>query len=345
MSDSNGGKSILKNSSSFGRNTASVAELEREIQQESSSDDGDEEERGFGVKFRSERSIASVKHMTDRSGRVYDDWADVGYFLRYWGIGFSSSKTLTNLRDRLKDLKSNPLNRPGVVVRYLVQEKFNVNKAEKAFRDMVQWRERCHALQKDYEPPAELLEKYPGAILKDTDNDDDPIFLSRLGVTDLTGLANKYGSDEMLNYEIFRRESILNGTWQKEWSLKAGRPFKNILVIEDLDNLSSKQGISKVIAAIFGAAVLDQTYYPCVAKQIIVIRAPAHFRAAWTLAKRSIPKALRETIQVYGTSDYLKQLSAHVDLDSMPPCINPKGKGELLEGMSLSLEGGGKVYM
>jgi hypothetical protein len=342
---------ILKNKSHFvGHNVACVEEIEDELQEEESSSDDDsfdEEERGFGgrggfsgggggggggVKFRSEL-------MSDRHDRVYDDWADVGFFLRYWEIGFAQSKTLTSLRDRLKDIKSHPLNRPGVVVRFLVLEKFNVNKAERRFRHMISWRAQCAALQKDYVPPPELLEQYPGAILKDTDNDDDPIFLSRLGVADLAGLTAKHGSDALLNYDIFRRESTMHGKWQADWSLKAGRPFRDMLIIEDLHNLTSK-GVSKVIAAIFGAAELDQTYYPCMTKEIVIIRAPAHFRAAWALAaKRSLPKAIRQKVHVYGTSDYLEKLEKYMSVDSLPPCINPKGKGEVIGGMSPNLDG------
>lgn len=350
MSDSSLGKSVLKQTSSGFRNVAGVEQLEREVQEQaeeeeeeesdsSDQDDDDlEDERGISVKFKSERSLASVKVMTDRSGRVYDDWADIGYFLRYWDIGFVKSKSLTSLRDRLKDVKD-PLNRPGVVVRFLIQEKFNVSKAERQFRAMIEWTSNRETLKKGYHPPPELLEKYPGAMMKGTDHDDDPVYVSRLGITDLSGLTDKYGKDEMLNYEIFRRESTMYGTWQKEWSIKAGRPFRDILVIEDLCDLSPKD-IPKAVAAIFGAADLDQTYYPCVAKKIVIIRAPAHFRAAWTLAKRSIPKAIRETIRVYGNSDYLKRLEAYVDLDLLPPSINPDGKGELIEGMSSTLKGG-----
>jgi hypothetical protein len=363
MADSDTAASPSQSPSEGESQSQSVEELklelkgEGEIQEESESSDDDdsfdEEERGFGdrskvaagrggVKFRSERSLATVKLMSDRHDRVYDDWADVGFFLRYWEIEFAQSKTLTGLRDRLKDVKS-PLNRPGVVVRFLVQEKFHLAKAEKRFRDMIAWRIKCPALQTGYAPPPDLLEKYPGAILKDTDNDDDPIFVSRLGVTDLAGLTTTR-SDELFNYDVFRREFIMKAgsKWQADWSLKAGRPFRDILIIEDLHHLSSK-GIPKAIAAIFGAAELDQTYYPRLAKEIVIIRAPAQFRAAFTLSKRTLPKAIREKIHVYGTSDYLEKLQKYMAVESLPPCINPKGKGECLEGLSPSLDG--RVYM
>lgn len=323
------------------RGLTDVEDLEREAaQRDDASSDDDDDARG-GVKFRSIRSLEHVKFMSERHNRIYDDWADVGFFLRYWDIGFSQSDTLTKLRDRLKDVKD-PLNRPGIVVRFLVLEKFSVNKAEKRFRDMITWRMQCAALQKGYKPPQELLKHYPGALLKETDKDGDPVFISRLGVTDLAGLTEKFGADELYNYEVFRREFTMVGEWQQEWSKKEGRPFRDIVVIEDMQHLSSK-GMSKYIAAIFGAAELDQTFYPEVAKVIVLIRCPKSFRAAWTLGKRSLPKSLRERIEVCGNSDYLKHLEEYVELKDLPPCINPNGgKGELLEGMSPSLDGGAK---
>ena len=78
----------------------------------------------------------------------------------------------------------------------------------------------------DYKPPEDLVQKYPGAILMGQDKQGDPVFMSRMGATDTSGMLKKYGHADMLRYVIYKRENVLTGTWLKEWEEESRRPIR-----------------------------------------------------------------------------------------------------------------------
>jgi hypothetical protein len=293
------------------------------------------------VRFRTMTSMESIIPDPPEDVIPQDDWENIAYFARYWDLDFSQGSALTELRDKIQDVDHN-YNRPNVVIRYLRTQKFNVAKAEKMFRDSIAWREQhgVDTMVHEYKPPEELLEKYPGAILAGRDKDGDPVFMSRMGVTDISGMLKKYGHADMLRYEIYKRESALRGTWLKEWQEESRRPIRQLLVIEDLDGLSRKI-ISSKVAALYGDAMhLDQNNYPDSAKKIIIIRTPAIFRAVWALVKRFFPDFMQQKMEFAGYHNYLQVLEKYLDLEILPPCVNPDGKGQAVPDMPPNFDGG-----
>lgn len=140
-----------------------------------------------------------------------DTWLHIDYYSQYWNLTTSQSKALMELRDRLVDVTNLGLNRPMNVVRYLRAQAYSPSLAEVMFRNMLAWRETNRVdtfiMTKDYTPPQDLVDRYPGAILKGNDLRGDPIFVNRTGVTDIVGLLETYGQEAMIQYEIYRRES------------------------------------------------------------------------------------------------------------------------------------------
>lgn len=268
-----------------------------------------------------------------------DTWLHIDYYSQYWNLTTSQSKALMELRDRLVDVTNLGLNRPMNVVRYLRAQAYSPSLAEVMFRNMLAWRETNRVdtfiMTKDYTPPKDLVDRYPGAILKGNDLHGDPIFVNRTGVTDIVGLLETYGQEAMIQYEIYRRESGMIGSWIPEWERQSGRPIKQVLVIEDLQGLSGRV-LSPKVAAFYGPVMeLDQNNYPDAAKKVVVIRAPAIFCAAWAVAKRFFPPFLQEKMCFCSANNYLQVLSEHVDLNVLPPCINPAGSGQVVDGMWL----------
>ena len=330
--------------------TAQLKHCEFPVEGEGEDEDEDEDEdegsengnfdRNSRVRFRSERGNTVIPAAV-LSNIPEDAWHNVAYYIRYWNLDFVQGKAFTDLRDRLNDVH-HEYNRPGVCVRYLRTKHFNVKKAEKMFRDSLIWRadHQVDKLMLEYEPPTEILEKYPGAILKGCDKDGDPVFLSRMGVTDVPGLLQKYGHDGMIRYEIYKRESAMQGSWLPEWEQKSHRPIRHILIIEDLHGLGRKL-LSSKIAGLYGDAMdVDQNHYPDSAKKIIIIRTPLIFRAVWTVVKRFFPDFIQRKMEFTGCNNYLEVLEKYMDLDILPPCINPDGHGEAAPGMPPSFAGG-----
>lgn len=293
-----------------------------------------------------ERGVSSSS--TDHGGATTtvipeDTWSNIDYFIQFWGMNESQVAAFLELRDLLVDVE-HPYNRPNMVVRYLRTQNFHPAKSEQMFRNMLVWRYKNQVddilVGGNYEAPPEILTMYPGAILNGCDRDGDPVFLSRMGVTDMVGLVEKYGHDDMLRFEIFKRESCMAGSWLPNWEQKAGRPVKHIVIIEDMHGLGRRL-LSAKVGALYGEAMeLDQNNYPDACKKIIIIRAPAIFRAAWTVAKRFFPLFIQQKMEFCGPSDYLKVLEKYMDLDILPSCIHPEGQGEAAPGQPPNFLGG-----
>ena len=293
------------------------------------------------VRFRTMTSMETVIPDAPEEISPEDVWDNIAYFARYWNLDFAQGTALKELRDKLQDVDHH-YNRPNVVIRYLRTQKFNIAKAEKMFRDSLAWRMHhgVDTMMDDYKPPEDLLQKYPGAILMGLDRDGDPVFMSRMGATDISGMLKKYGHADMLRYEIYKRESALCGAWLKEWEDESRRPIRQLLVIEDLDGLSRKI-ISSKVAALYGDAMhIDQNMYPDSAKKIIIIRTPAVFRAVWALVKRFFPDFMQQKMEFAGYHNYLQVLEKYLDPEILPPCVNPDGKGGAVPDMPQNFEGG-----
>ena len=276
----------------------------------------------------------------DQSSVVSDVWENVSFFIKYWDLSDEEATKFLEVRDRVSDLKHR-LNRPGAVVRYLRARSFDVEKSETMIRETVAWRlnHGVDSILKDYKPPQALQNYYPGAILKGTDKVGDPIYLSRTGVTDLFGLIDKYGDEELFRFEVYRRESALEGDWIQEWEKNAGRPIQRTIIIEDLQGLNRRFLASKVTRFYSRVCDMDDRYYPETNKKIIIIRAPTLFRFVWAVVKRFFDPYVVSKMEFCG-DNYCQVLEKHMDLAVLPPCIYPEGKGEAVAGLSPLFEGG-----
>ena len=271
---------------------------------------------------------------------IEDAWENVDFFIQYWNLSEQETANFLEVRDRLSDIQ-HPLNRPGAVVRYMRARSFHVDRSESMIRETVAWRAQngVDSILKDYNPPQEILRHYPGAILKGTDRTGDPIFVSRTGVTDLHGMVEKYGEEEMIRYEIYRREAALEGAWVREWENNAGRPIQRTLVIEDLHGLNMRH-LAKKVTKFYGLVCdIDAKYYPETNKKIVIIRAPAAFRLIWAVVKHFFDPSVVSKMEFCG-EQFHDVLGKYVDLHVLPPCIFPEGKGEAVEGLPPRFEGG-----
>lgn len=160
-----------------------------------------------------------------------------------WGLTTSDLTHLIELGSRLQDVGQHSKNNPADVVRLMVASSSDVNSAETKFRKMVSWRKQHDVDQilLNYHPPQELVDHYPGAVLAGLDNEGDPIFLRRLGVTDAAGMLQRYGHSEMINHAIWLRELLCTGQWMQEYEKIHKRHVKRALVIEDVHGIQLLQ--------------------------------------------------------------------------------------------------------
>jgi CRAL/TRIO domain len=274
-------------------------------------------------------------------------WSDesVNLISELWGLTFNDRNDLIQLGHRLQDIGENTKNNPADVVRFLVASSGDVTSAEKKFRDMISWRKQNNADQilLNYHPPKQLVDHYPGAVLRGLDNEGDPIFLSRLGVTDAAGMLQQYGHNEMINHAIWLRELLCTGQWMYEYQRVHNKPVKQALVIEDVHGIQLLQIIcNRPLLSLYAEIMrLDQDNFPEAAKKIIILRAPVLFHTIWNVVQHFFDANVREKMIFTTRNNYTEILAQYMDLSLLPPCVIPGvGKGGALDGMPFNFEGG-----
>lgn len=301
------------------------------------------EERKRRLSTLSTVSSTSLDDSSSEQEQSVDDgvWSNVAFHIEHFRFDSEKVDKLMDLKHRMRDV-NHYFNSPLWCIRYLHTKHYKVDVAEAMMRKTIQWRidNDVDTILQDWTPPAGITDNYPGAILKGTDRDGDPVFINRTGVTDLPGLVDTFGTEEMLKYEIYRREAVMVGAWIDEWERTKGAPVRAAILIEDLYGLSRHTLASRALKYYGQVTELDGAYYTEINKKIIIIRAPTVFRMAWSVVKRFFDPHIVDKMVFCGDKDYLQVLEQYVDLDVLPPCINPQGHGEAVDGHPKNFEGG-----
>jgi CRAL/TRIO domain len=291
---------------------------------------------------------------SSKSGKTSDvrlipgtEWSDetVNRIVELWELSTDARTKFIELGHQLKDVGNHSKNNPADVVRFFIANSGDINRAERQFRNMVLWRKQHDVDQilQNYTPPKDLVNYFPGAVLQGLDKDGDPIFLSRVGVTDAAGMLQRYGHEEMIKHAIWLRELLCTGQWMQQYEKVHNKPVKRAIVIEDVHEIQLFPIVSnRPLLSLYAEIMrLDQDNYPEAAKKIFIIRAPVLFRLVWNIVQHFFDTNVREKMVFTGRSNFIEVLSQHIDIAVLPSCVVPEiGKGSPLEGMPPNFEGG-----
>lgn len=276
-----------------------------------------------------------------QSTRGPDRWSEknIQAVVQQFDLNPEMEQRLRDLQRRVSDI-DHFKNDPIYLVRFLLGS-WGHNRAEIMFRKMIDWRATNHVdtIFDDYVPPQILLDCVPSAMLKDYDRDGDPIYVERGGAVDAAGLLKIFSKEELLRYGIWTRERNSNGVWINEYERRRGKSAKEITVVYDLKGLSARHLNPKGIEYFKEIIKITQHNFPSPIKRLIVIRAPRIFTILWNTIKHIFPSALREKMIFLGSTGYLEGLDKYLDINILPPCINPAGSGETAVGMMQHLDG------
>jgi len=206
---------------------------------------------------------------------------------------------------------------------------------------MVDWRIKNNVdnILDEYTPPL-LFNYLPVAVLRGVDREGDPIHIERTGASDLLGILERYGRSEMIKHAIWIREQSSHGKWQKEYEREQGRRVKKFTVITDMKDFSMRHLSPRLTPVGKDVTRFVQDNYPAYAKKIIIIRAPAIFRMAWSIFKPLLDPNMRELVEFSSAKDHEEVLKQYVDLDVLPPVVSSEGRGDAAEGFEPIWEGG-----
>lgn len=221
-----------------------------------------------------------------------DRWCDdnVQDVVGLWQLSKEEEKRLGELKRKLADV-NHFKNDPHILVRFM-HSPCGPDGAEAAFRRMVQWRRdnQVDNILDDYVPPQTLLDTVPSAILRDFDNEGDPIYVERGGAVDLGALLKLFSREDIMRFAYWTRERNTDGIWINEYERRRGRKVKDITIIYDLKGLSSRHMNPKGLDFFRDIMKLTQAYYPGPIKRMIIIRAPRIFQVRrWQNYLISVP--------------------------------------------------------
>uniref|UniRef100_A0A0N4T8R4 CRAL-TRIO domain-containing protein n=1 Tax=Brugia pahangi TaxID=6280 RepID=A0A0N4T8R4_BRUPA len=125
----------------------------------------------------------------------------------------------------------------------------------------------------------EILEKYCGYGFL-SDKDGFPILMSLLGNMDVEGMLKSVQSSDYIKYSLAAIERGIRLCSDK--SKETGHAFEQMMIVFDLDHISSAHYSCKAFASSFTTLILlFQEHYPLVLKKILIIRAPEMARVAF----------------------------------------------------------------
>jgi hypothetical protein len=279
-------------------------------------------------------SWESLSQWNDESVAQVADW---------WGMTEKDVGKLWQLHDRLTDV-THWKNQPNEVVRYLRDAHGNVKNSEAKFRRMVDWRisEEVDDIVTDYVLPHPLMQRYlPTTVLEGCDKEGDPIWLERVGAADSWGLLKAFGHDDLIRYAVYIREVCIRGEWARDYQRRRnGRPPMRATAIIDLEGLNWSHLKPGLLPLLRDGLHIVQEYYCGFGKKVIVIRAPALFSVVWKVAQHFCGENLKNMMVFATKENYLEVLKEYVDLEMLPPCIYPQGKGRGGVAMPNHLAGG-----
>lgn len=98
-----------------------------------------------------------------------------------------------------------------------------------------------------------------------------------------------------------------------------GKAFEQMMLIFDLDHITSAHFSSKQFASAFTTLVmLFQEHYPLVLRKILILRAPHLATVAFNSMTPFLSESIQQLIDMPGENDWQSSLGQYVDLDAWP---------------------------
>jgi CRAL/TRIO domain len=254
---------------------------------------------------------------------------------------------LLRLKESLLDLKDYHLTQPLELARCYYDAKSNLKAAEEKFRATVHFRQQ-EGLDElltttTCSPPLYVPTYYPSCFLDGVDKEGDPIWLDRIGASDVWPVYQQYGHVPFRNYTLWVRESGMRGDFAKEYERRHGRPPARVTTILDFDGLCRRHLLATLISPLEEGIRIYQDHYGSMAKRILITNAPFVFRIVWSIAQHFCSEQLKKTIVFCNAKSTQATLDKYIDRSALPPvlCANG-GRGKPGVGFERcgNLEGG-----
>jgi len=236
---------------------------------------------------------------------------------------------LEEFRTRISDLLDEfELRHDEVLLNYLIEKKFKIDKAEKLFRKAWAFRAEQNGLVKDFKAP-EVLEcrKYLPYGLAGVDKEGDYVFIARTGCADHKGIWKSAGKDNLFKFGVQEGERLF--ALYKALAIKDGRKtFKASAIIDMEDFPVAAITKPKYISFAWEIFNMGKKFVPSntvpFVKAVYVINNKSSYKSAIELAKSLCqsfgPPGVFDLAQIYGENrdEWIKALLKDIPADQLP---------------------------
>lgn len=223
---------------------------------------------------------------------------------------------LSQFRQAVADVKS-PSHTDAFLLRWLRARDFDVAKAERMYRNDIEWRRRngVDDMLLSYEIPEIVKENFPGAILHPC-KDGRPMWLIPAGmdmkafVAALTPAVVQRHCVYLLEYMEFLKRSS-----KKE----VDQELENQYLVIDLDKFGLRQVYSwQAIKAITDMLKMMEDHFPECLEKCICINAPSFFPVLWKLVRPFLTQRTADKVNVYSKDGWKNALLDIMDAEQLP---------------------------
>ncbi|XP_017781925.1 PREDICTED: SEC14-like protein 2 [Nicrophorus vespilloides] len=246
---------------------------------------------------------------------------------------------LMKFRHNVKDLIK-PKHNDAFLLRWLRARSWNVEAAEKMFRESMNWRQQWEVDDglKTWVPP-EVITKYVASGICGFDKDDFPIYIVPIQGVDIVGLLHSVSRQDLIRYTIQLLEKLLD--------LAAEKNGTECVLIFDLENFNLRpytwRPATEVVISLLQMYAAN---YPEILRVCYIINAPRVFSIAYSVIKRFIDEYTISKINIFKNDPkkWQKVILQNIDPEQLPQhwggsMVDPDGNPKCPSKVKL----GGKV--
>jgi hypothetical protein len=173
----------------------------------------------------------------------------------------------------------------------------------------------------DFSEQLKVKEVYPHGYHK-TDKYGRPIYIEIISKCNIDEVLTRSNEERMMKYYVKEYERVLRYRFDC-CGIKFNKIIEQSCTILCANGLGISIMSGKVKRFMKLASDIGQNYYPEMLGNLYIINAGFFFSAIWAIAKAFIDEKTAKKITVL-KSDYLSELSKHIDLDTFPKVLGGK---------------------